>query len=123
MTDIWRIEVVDRKKFKELIKNSEKLDEAMDNEYDILLASLNCCTPEIKCLVVVEELAELAQQVSKMARKEVEDVDDIYEEMADVVMCLEMLDLMLGDEDKERFYNSYCAKLYREGVRRGVIKE
>lgn len=82
--------------FKELMNDSEKRDIASQHWEKIFDASISCCKREIKYMVVVEELAELQQAISKFVRGELEDMDMLLEEMADVSMCIEMLRQMTG---------------------------
>lgn len=108
--------------FKELMNDSEKRDIALLHWEEIFDVSINCCKREIKYIAIMEELAELQQAISKLARAELEDADVLIEEMADVTICIEMLRRMTGISS----YNlskAVNAKIYREGVRRGVIRE
>ena len=62
-------------------------------------------------IIVMEELAELAQQVSKKLRGKENEVE-LLEEMADVSICLEMLRYM-NDIPKYQLENAINVKLKR----------
>lgn len=108
--------------FKELMNDSEKRDIALLHWEEIFDVSINCCKREIKYIAIMEELAELQQAISKFVRGELEDMDMLLEEMADVSMCIEMLRQMTGISSYN-LLKAITAKTYREGVRRGVIRE
>lgn len=72
----------------EFSANRPKLTD--DERAEILCKSLKRCDWSTKSLVIMEELAELSQQVSKQARHEGSEID-LLEEMADVYICLEFL--------------------------------
>lgn len=108
--------------FKRLKNDKRVLDIVGSKTDEIYEASVNCCSKEMKCMIIMEELAELQQAVSKFARGELLDIDILLEEVADVYTCLGMLNILTGTSGDE-IMASIAAKLYREGVRRGVIKE
>lgn len=70
---------------------------------------------DIKCAVIMEELAELTQQVSKQLRN-TGDSYDLVEEMADVYICLEFLKLIF-DVDPDMLQKAIDVKLKREAER------
>lgn len=70
---------------------------------------------DIKCAIVMEELAELIQQVSKQLRN-TGDSYDLVEEMADVYICLEFLKLIF-DVDPDMLQKAIDVKLKREAER------
>lgn len=109
-------------KFKRLMKDDEILDTVVAKVDEIYTASINCCSKEVKCMVIMEELAELQQVVSKFARGELKDMDMLLEEMADVMISIDMLERLSGIDDNDLLRAS-AVKLYREGIRRGVIEE
>lgn len=110
------------KEFKRLMKDDEILDTVVANIDEIYTASINCCSKEVKCMVIMEELAELQQMVSKFARGELKDIDMLLEEIADVTIGISMLQRLSGLNNKD-VLRALNVKLYREGVRRDVIKE
>lgn len=110
------------KEFKRLMKDDEILDTVVANIDEIYTASINCCSKEVKCMVIMEELAELQQMVSKFARGELKDIDMLLEEIADVTIGISMLQRLSGLNNKD-VLRALKVKLYREGIRRGVIEE
>ena len=110
------------KEFKRLMKDDEILDIVVAKVDEIYTASINCCSKEVKCMVIMEELAELQQVVSKFARGELKDMDMLLEEMADVMISIDMLERLNGIDDND-LLRALAVKLYREGIRRGVIEE
>lgn len=109
------------KEFKRLMKDDKIVDTVITNIDEIYTASINCCSKEVKCMVIMEELAELQQVVSKFARGELKDMDMLLEEMADVMISIDMLERMNRINDNTLLH-ALAVKLYREGVRRGVIE-
>lgn len=109
------------KEFKRLMKDDKIVDTVIANIDEIYTASINCCSKEVKCMVIMEELAELQQVVSKFARGELNDMDMLLEEMADVMISIDMLERMNRIDDNTLLH-ALAVKLYREGVRRGVIE-
>ena len=57
-------------------------------------------TPRTNCIICMEELAELQQEISKKLRNK-HNVYGLLEEMADVYICLEMLKKMFSYTDNE----------------------
>lgn len=88
-----------------------------DVEY-IMALSLAACNKSTKCMVIMEELAELQQAVSKMVREEKCSIYHLIEEMADVTICLDFLQRIFGISD-ETLAQAVKIKLLREGERRG----
>ena len=114
-------EIMKLKEFKRLMKDDKIVDTVITNIDEIYTASINCCSKEVKCMVIMEELAELQQVVSKFARGELKDMDMLLEEMADVMISIDMLERMNRINDNTLLH-ALAVKLYREGVRRGVIE-
>lgn len=56
---------------------------------------------EIQSIVCMEECSELIQAVSKRLRGKPDATDNLAEEMADVTICLHMLQEMYGITDKQ----------------------
>jgi NTP pyrophosphatase (non-canonical NTP hydrolase) len=79
---------MDREKFIEGMSSDLELSEEM--RVDIFTRSLYSCDWQTKCIIIMEELAELQQVVSKCARGEY-DKYALLEEMADVIICLNYL--------------------------------
>ena len=88
-----------------------------DVEY-IMSLSLPACNKTTKCMVIMEELAELQQAISKMNRDEKCSICQLIEEMADVTICLDFLQRIFGISD-ETLGQAVKVKLLREGERRG----
>lgn len=110
------------KEFKRLMKDDKIVDTVIANIDEIYTASINCCSKEVKCMVIMEELAELQQMVSKFARGELTDMDMLLEEIADVTIGISMLQCLSG-LNNDNVLRALKVKLYREGIRRGVIEE
>lgn len=110
------------KEFKRLMKDDKIVDTVITNIDEIYTASINCCSKEVKCMVIMEELAELQQVVSKFARGELTDMDMLLEEIADVTIGISMLQHLSG-LNNDNVLRALKVKLYREGIRRGVIEE
>lgn len=86
----------------------------------IVDASLKSCDWTTKSMVIMEELAELQQCVSKSARDDgVGDYYGLLEEMADVYICLMFLRQHFEITDDE-IMKAVNIKLLREGKRRGM---
>lgn len=115
-------EIMELKEFKRLMKDDKIVDTVITNIDEIYTTSINCCSKEVKCMVIMEELAELQQVVSKFARGELTDMDMLLEEMADVIISIDTLEHMNRIDDNT-LSHAIAVKLYREGIRRGVIKE
>lgn len=106
--------------------NQDKFIEGMNQEISlskedvehIMALSLSCCNKTTKCMVIMEELAELQQAISKMVRNEHYNIYSIVEEMADVTICLDFLQRIFGVSD-ETLNQAVKVKLLREGERRG----
>lgn len=81
----------------------------------IISESVKRQSRDIKCAVIMEELAELTQQVSKQLRN-TGDSYDLVEEMADVYICLEFLKLIF-DVDPDMLQKAIDVKLKREAER------
>lgn len=58
---------------------------------------------EIKCIISMEECAELIQAISKMIRKDKTDKNyvNLTEEIADVLICLNMLTKIFNIKDED----------------------
>lgn len=65
---------------------------------------INFYGPKMQCIIAMEECAELIQAISKLQRFEVKKAskwDNITEEIADVLICIEQLKLMYCITDKD----------------------
>ena len=106
---------MNREQFEEQFKNRniKPLDD--EDKMTIVLASLARCTWQDKAVVIMEELAELQKEVSKMYRGE-GDCYAVLEEMADVIICMDFLKIMngLSDYDVDK---AIAIKLNREKER------
>lgn len=67
---------------------------------------------QLQSIVCMEECAELIQAISKELRDPTSPNDHLSEEMADVIICLNLLKLMYGITDKE-IHNRVVAKTLR----------
>ena len=67
---------------------------------------------QMQSIVCMEECAELIQAISKKLRDPTSPNDHLNEEMADVIICLNLLKLMYGITDKE-IHNRVVAKTLR----------
>lgn len=67
---------------------------------------------KLKCTIVMEELAELQQEISKQIRGN-DDQTGLLEEMADVYICLSYLESIFGI-DSEDIKKAVDVKLERE---------
>ena len=73
----------------------------------------------LKCIISIEEFAELQQAISKMIRYgEEEDRISLLEEMADAYLCLDNLKRIFGITDDE-IWKAIDVKLLREKERLG----
>lgn len=76
---------------------------AYNIDKSIITKSINYYGEEIQSTVCMEECAELIQAISKMIRESDElsddDYDHLYEEIADVLICVEMLKQIYCIED------------------------
>lgn len=79
---------------------------------DILNLSVCSHPMKVKCVIIMEELAELEQQISKHIRG-CGDMYALVEEMADVTICLCFL-AKLFDIDDDFFQKAIDVKLERE---------
>ena len=109
------------KDFKEIFKSDERFETSRDYRDMIIDLSLNACSWQTKSMIIMEELAELTQAVSKMNRNSSgKDSDEYYvllEEMADVYICLLFLQKHYNI-DLFDFNRAMNIKLYRELKRR-----
>lgn len=90
-----------------------------DDVSQIEMKSLRSCDRQTKLIIIMEELAELQQAVSKLARGE-GDKGNLIEEMADVDICLDFLQEIIGISNNDR-RSAKNVKLLREWER--IIKE
>lgn len=67
---------------------------------------------QLQSIVCMEECGELIQAISKKLRDPTSPNDHLAEEMADVIICLNLLKLMYGITDKE-IHNRVVAKTLR----------
>ena len=103
------------KDFKEVFNSEEKFYADEGNIFDIISMSLNACTWETSSMIIMEELSELIQALSKKNRANKDNKDayyDLLEEMADVHICLIML-LSHFDIDMDDYDRAFNIKLYR----------
>ena len=77
-----------RKTFEDGLQSNLKLDPA--KRYEIIQQSVKSDPWKLKCMICVEELAELQQALSKFLRKK-PDMDNLHEEFADVMICMEWI--------------------------------
>lgn len=85
--------------FLEVMKEFEKLPDIGLRDKD-LASSIKINGEQKKKIICMEEPAELIQAVSKDIRGRL-DRDNMIEEMADVMICLEMLKIMHHVKDEE----------------------
>lgn len=95
--------------FKKSLEEPPKMTE--DEQMLVIQAIVAHNGIEKQHVIVMEELAELAQQVSKKLRGK-ENAVELLEEMADVSICLEMLRYM-NDIPKYQLENAINVKLKR----------
>ena len=105
--------------FKEKLKQTSTLSKN-DGEA-IIRASLARCDEQTKCMIIMEELAELSQAASKACRANTVDEGQeawygLLEEMADVYICLEFLKKLFAVDDCE-LDKAIAVKLLREKER------
>ena len=76
----------------------------MKMDTDIIKASIDHYGKTVQSVVCMEECCELAQAISKEMRGK-PDKQHLTEEMADVLICIEMLKQMYGisNDDRERW--------------------
>lgn len=108
--------------FKTLMDDQDAVIYGLLYKDEVVDASIAACSRELKCIIIMEELAELQQMVSKFARGEIDDKDTLLEEMADVKICVDML-MKLANVESADLTKATGAKLFREGIRRGVFHE
>ena len=63
--------------------------------------SIDHYSKQLQSIVCMEECAELIQAISKKLRDPTSPNDHLAEEMADVIICLNLLKLMYGIKDKD----------------------
>ncbi len=85
--------------FLEVVEELEKLPDIDLRDKD-LASSIKINGEQKKKIICMEEPAELIQAVSKDIRGRL-DRDNLVEEMADVMICLEMLKIMHHVKDEE----------------------
>lgn len=81
----------------------------------IMTNSLAACTPTMKYIVTMEELAELQKEISKKARRGGNN-SDLLQELADVYICLEYVRALTGITEEE-VYRAIDVKLIQERER------
>lgn len=74
--------------------------------------SIDHYSKQLQSIVCMEECGELIQAISKKLRDPTSPNDHLAEEMADVIICLNLLKLMYGITDKE-IHNRVVAKTLR----------
>lgn len=88
---------------------------SVDKRKEIIESSIKNDSPTTKCVIVMEELAELQQEVSKQLRDCGNDFH-LIEEMADVYICLEYLTRIFAFTDNA-VQTAINVKLQREWER------
>lgn len=91
---------MDRERFKnclmlESVRESTSPEHTSDRMVPLLEKSLTLDTPDEKLQVAEEELAELIKEISKSVRRK-GDFHGLLEEMADVYICLWMIQKIHG---------------------------
>lgn len=104
---------MDTNEFMKQMANQPKISGTERNK--IIENSLESANPKIKCVIVMEELAELQQEISKQLRGCGNDFH-LIEEMADVYICLEYLTRIFAFTDKA-IQTAIDVKLSRERER------
>ena len=108
---------MDREKFIDKMNRDIHLTDAEREE--ILQRSLDENGSKIKCIIAMEEFAELQQAVSKMLRYgEEADRISLLEEMADAYLCLYNLKRIFEITD-DSVWKAIDVKLQREKERLG----
>ena len=90
---------MDREEFKKKMRSNDTAASKLEVKNaigDILKSE----TPITNCVICMEELAELQQEISKQLRNK-GDSYGLLEELADVYICLEMLKKMFSYTDNE----------------------
>ena len=90
---------MDREEFKKKMRSNDTSASKLEVKNaigDILKSE----TPITNCVICMEELAELQQEISKQLRNK-GDSYGLLEELADVYICLEMLKKMFSYTDNE----------------------
>lgn len=105
--------MMDRQKFIEGMKSDASF--TTEEGAEILEKSILKSGTNMKCIIAMEEFAELTQEVSKYLRGE-GDMYALLEEMADVYLCLRNLGMIFGISNDE-FQKAIYVKLQREKER------
>lgn len=87
--EVFRKKMLEKNSAASKIEVKNVIDHIVNNE-----------TAEINCVICMEELAELQQEISKQLRDK-GDMLGLLEELADVYICLEMLKKMFGYTNDE----------------------
>ena len=72
-----------------------------DKQHAVWRESIEKYGKEMQSIVCMEECSELIQAVSKCLRGKPDATDNLAEEMADVTICLHLLQEMYGITDKQ----------------------
>lgn len=72
----------------------------IDVDENILFQSIRYYGKDIQSVVCMEECSELIQCISKELRDK-SDISHLSEEIADVLICIKMLQLMYGIQDSQ----------------------
>ena len=99
-----------RKTFEDGLQSNLKLNPA--KRYEIIHQSVKSDPWKLKCMICMEELAELQQRISKQVR-EFDDKVGLMEEMADVYICLSFLEQIFNIKPDE-MQKAIDVKLLRE---------
>ena len=90
---------MNRKEFKKKMRNNGTAASEIEVK-KVISDILKSETPDINCVICMEELAELQQEISKQLRNK-GDSYGLLEELADVYICLEMLKKMFNYSSDE----------------------
>lgn len=108
---------MDREEFKTKLECGITFSD--DIRRDIITKSITRCSRQVKTIVCMEECSELIQQLSKYCRGE-GDHYSLLEELADVYICLRMIQNLYGVSDVE-LDKAVDVKLAREKERNDYI--
>ena len=90
---------MDREEFKKKMRSNDTAASKLEVK-KVIGDILKSETPDTNCVICMEELAELQQEISKQLRNK-GDSYGLLEELADVYICLEMLKKMFSYTDNE----------------------
>ena len=90
---------MNRKEFKKMMRSNDTAASEIETK-KVIGDILKSETPGTNCVICMEELAELQQEISKQLRNK-GDSYGLLEELADVYICLEMLKNMFNYSSDE----------------------